>query len=536
MRLDNEAMARANGWDDQSDPPAHQQASEAGAKKPPSAATLLVEVARESVELFASDDHDAYATFSVDGHRETWPVHSKAFRRWLRRRFHLEFGRTPNGQAMADALDTLAGEAEFERSVRQVAIRIAEHDGAIYLDLANEAWEVVEITADGWNVTTEAPVRFRRPSGMLPLPTPTRGGQIDDLRSFVNLESETDFLLVVAWLVAALRPRGPFPPLVLMGEHGTAKSTTARVLRALVDPNKAPIRAEPRDVRDMMITAGNSWVGALDNLSTVSAWLSDALCRLSTGGGFSTRELHSDRDEVIFDSMRPLLLNGIDEIATRGDLIDRAIVLTLPVIPQQDRRDEESFWCAFDASGPGLLGALLDAVATGLRRVADVQLHRVPRMADFTRWAVACEPALGWPPGAFFDAYAFNRESAHAATLESSPLGAPLREIAATGFEGTATELLAELAKHVDQVIVESRAWPKTASKLGVQLRRLSPTLRELGINVEFSKSGNRLITVTTQDGFGQEMDGTATNETPAKDALDGTDGNSQPLSLPDVG
>jgi hypothetical protein len=140
---------------------------------------------------------------------------------------------------------------------------------------------------------------------MLPLPAPESGGTLDVLRKFVNVPSDDDWSLLVAWLVAALRPIGPYPVLALFGEHGTAKTTTQELFRALLDPNVAMLRAQPQDVRDVMIAATNGWVVALDNLSDLGGWLSDCLCRLATGGGFSTRELYSDNDETIFSANDP---------------------------------------------------------------------------------------------------------------------------------------------------------------------------------------------------------------------------------------
>jgi hypothetical protein len=107
------------------------------------------------------------------------------------------------------------------------------------------------------------------------------------------------------------------------------------VARRLIDPNGAPLRSEPREIRDIMIAATNGWIVAYDNLSRLPDWLSDALCRLSTGGGFSTRELCSDTDEVLFEAQRPVALNGIEELATRADLLDRAVLVYLPRISDE---------------------------------------------------------------------------------------------------------------------------------------------------------------------------------------------------------
>src|SRR5262249_30177683 len=136
---------------------------------------------------------------------------------------------------------------------------------------------------------------------------------------------EGDWRLVVSWLLAALRPVGPYPVLVVYGEQGSAKSSLVRVLRALVDPNTAALRRPPREERDLVIAATNGWLIALDNLSHLPDWLSDGLCCLATGSGFATRELYTDADEAIFAARRPVVLNGIEEVATRGDLLDRAI-------------------------------------------------------------------------------------------------------------------------------------------------------------------------------------------------------------------
>ena len=196
----------------------------------------------------------------------------------------------------------------------------------------------VEINATGWRVVDKPPVRFRRPAGMLALPAPVAGGSVEALRSFLNVRSDSDFVLVVACVLAFLRNRGPYPVIVLSGEQGSAKSTFSAILRALVDPNLAPLRALPREDRDLFIAANNGHVLAFDNVSGLPAWLCDTLCRLATGGGFATRQLCTDRDEVLFNDSRPVILNGIENIVTRPVLADRALLLTLEAIPEERRR------------------------------------------------------------------------------------------------------------------------------------------------------------------------------------------------------
>ena len=243
---------------------------------------------------------------------------------------------------------------------------------------------------------------------------------MDQLRGFLNLDDNA-WRLVISWLVATLRPRGPYPVLALFAEQGSGKSTIGRLLRELVDPNAAPLRAEPNDGRDLMIAANNSWCLAYDNLSHVPPWLSDAMCRLSTGGGFATRELYTDQDEVIFDYQRPLLLTSIEEVATRSDLLDRCLIVWLPAITEDRRRAEAELFEAFRKDRPQILGALLDVVAVALRRLPSIKLSSLPRMADFALWATAAETAFGWPEGTFLAAYLGNRETANELARSKRP-------------------------------------------------------------------------------------------------------------------
>lgn len=479
--------------------------SRTSATQGPSQATRLVTIA-QAAEFFHTAATEAYASVPVAEHRETWPVKNQAFQRWLARRFYEETGTAAGKQAIQDAITVLEGKALYDGGETAVFLRVGEQDGVLYLDLANDYWETVEITADGWRVTRERHVRFRRTRGMLPLPRPVPGGSVDLLRPFINIEDEAGWRLIVAWLLAAFRPAGPYPILPLHGEHGAAKSTTARVLRECIDPNSAPLRSEPRSARDLMIAATNGWVIALDNLSRIEPWLSDALCRLSTGGGFSTRELYSDADEVLFEAQRPVIMTGIHELASRGDLLDRSLITILPAIPEERRKTEHAFWRAFEAARPAILGALLDAVVTALRTLPDVELPRLPRLADFAIWATAAEPGLGWSRGTFMQAYAGSREAANDLALDASPIAGPVRMLAQEGgFTGAAGALLEELKKRVFEEARKQRAWPTSPRALSSALRRLAPNLRAVCVEVEFGKThgsnSRRLITIRPTQG-----------------------------------
>ena len=268
-------------------------------------------------DLFHTAAGTAFADITVDGHRETWPIRSKRLRGWLRRRYYQATGGAASPAEIRSALDLLEAQAQFDGPAIAVHVRIAEHAGHIYLDLADEEWRAVDIGPDGWRVIGCPPGRFRRPAGMLPLPVPQQGGSIEALNSFLNLASRDDFVLIVAWLLAALRSGGPYPLLAISGEQGSAKTVLSKLLKALIDPNAAPVRSLSREERELMIAANNGYLLAFDNLSGLPVWLSDALCRLATGGSFAVRRLYTDDEEVLFEAARPILLNGIEESAGR---------------------------------------------------------------------------------------------------------------------------------------------------------------------------------------------------------------------------
>jgi hypothetical protein len=204
------------------------------------------------------------------------------FLNWLLRRFYDAQGKPPGTQALQEALGVLKARAQFDGPENPVSIRVGEHDGNIFVDLGNDSWQSVAITPTGWRVTSNPPLRFRRSRGMLPLPYPIAGGSIDELRPFINISSEDDWKLLISWLVAALKAKGPYPMIIFQGEQGSAKSTHARVLRNLIDPSTAPLRAEPRDGRDLMIAANNLGL-SYDNLSGIKPWLADAFAAYPPG-------------------------------------------------------------------------------------------------------------------------------------------------------------------------------------------------------------------------------------------------------------
>jgi hypothetical protein len=368
--------------------------------------------------------------------------------------------------------------------------------------LADRDWRAVEIGPHGWKVVAEPPVRFRRLAGLLPLPMPQPGGSLDELAACLNLQDRDDLVLVTTWVLAAVRPGGPYPLLVIAGEQGSAKTVLSKLLRALVDPNVAPVRTLPREERDLFIAANNGHVLAFDNISALPPWLSDTLCRLASGGAFAVRQLYTDQDEVLFEAARPIILNGIEDVVTRPDLADRGLFVTLRPILEAQRRPEQELWGKFELGRPRLLGALLDAVSHGLRALPQVDLDRLPRMVDFAIWASACESAL-WPAGTFLRGYAANRRKAIDDAIDADPVAACVRALMAErgSWTGSAADLLEGVDPNRTGGSTSHADWPKNPRALGGRLRRAQTFLRALGIEMAFARegrAGSRVIRMRT--------------------------------------
>jgi energy-coupling factor transporter ATP-binding protein EcfA2 len=463
-----------------------------------------------SARFFRGADGRFHARVAVNGRQDIFGLKSKAFRDWLVDGYLSAYLKLPPQRAVQHVLQALEARARFGVSVPPMYVRVARGDqddgSSYYLDLGDLGGRAVAINASGWSVVDRPAIHFQRPQGHLALPEPAHDGSLELLRPFVNLD-EAEFRLLTGWMATALRPSGPYPVLVIYGEQGSGKSTLAKVIRQLIDPQTAPVLAEPHSTRDLMVTALNGWLLAYDNVSTLSSWLSDSLCRLASGGGFATRALFSDDDRKVIYAQRPIILNGIDGIARRSDLADRAVFLNPPAIMRDKRREESEFWDSFRELQPRILGGLLDAVVGGLRELPSVKLLELPRMADFARFGEAVGRGLGWPAKTFVSAYQENRREATGSVLEDSILGSViLRQLHKDGgylnWTGSPTKFLEELTPGLAKKTTAAAGWPKTATALGIEMRRLAPQLREHGIFVRFGKTQqSRVISITARPG-----------------------------------
>lgn len=460
-------------------------------------ATYLVALALASgARFFYTSSGEPFAVVPNGAGRRVVLLDDPAAAEWLTHLYYDRYGRVPGRGRVRGAVELLAGLVKRRGTECALHLRVAPRaSGGFVLDLGGKDLAAVVVDAHGWRIEADCGTCFSRPMTSRALPNPRSGGDLQLLWQLLPLPDD-DRLLVLAWLIAALLGEAPFPILLLTGEQGSGKSVTARMLKGLIDPAELDLRAEPKNIQDLVVGARHAHVLALDNLSSISVALSDGLCRMSTGGGFATRTLFTTADETIISVARPVLVTGIDELFTRADLLDRTLLITLPPIAPGVRQPEAELRRRFLEQHGLLLGALLDVASRAVAALPGIELTAAPRMADFARLGVAVERAVGLPDGTFLAAYESNRLAAHAVALESAPVAAGVEKLLAENggnWQGTASELLELLALYVPERA--RRAIPVMPKNLSDILRRLTPNLRAVGIEVEFKRLGDQMRT-----------------------------------------
>ncbi len=452
----------------------------------------------DDLELWNNPRREAFATVLVNGHRENWPIHSERFKGFLRYNALQSGGPLLGKTEIEKICDTLAAHAIYGAACHEVWTRVGEKDGRLYVDLGGPDWQCVEIApaaleSDGphWKILPEAPIKFVRRPAMLEMPEPKAGGGIDLLRTFLNVEAESDFQLAAGWMVACYRAKGPYPICVIKGTQGSGKSNMLRLLSRLIDPIQAPERNLPKEERELFVSAQGSHLLTFDNLSAVPAGMADALCRVATGGGFSTRSLHTNDDEHIMQARKPILLNGIPDLTRRADLADRSIVITARRLTSDRRRPEEEFWRDFADNEPLILGAMFDAIAYALRVYPDIPAPAV-RMSDAARFMAAAGEAFGWDRGTFGKLLTANRLQAIDTVLESDPFAQVLLGLleAESEWRGSSGELLSKLTERAPDKLRRAAFWPTTPSGTAAALDRIKDALEAKGFAYERGREG----------------------------------------------
>jgi hypothetical protein len=475
-----------------------------------STAAQLIDMVMNSGDLFYDDiSENAFVTVFIDGITHTLAIGSKTFIEWLSYAYFKKtqqdsggLGFSANEQAIKQAGFALSGIAKHDGEKQRIHLRVADHNGGHYLFIGDDENRVIEVLPTGWRIISNPPVKFWKPSSMQAIPIPQIGGDLSRLWDFINIK-ETDRPLLLAWMLDSLREESVNLILSLSGLDGSAKSASQSKIRDLIDSNVLNLRAAPKTIEDIFVGAGCNWLVSYENISHLSSRMQDALCTITTGGGFAGRTLHTNAEETLIKVKRPVIINSIPKVITAQDATARTICLDLPPLTN-GYIDEGKINAAWESAKPEIFGALLDLFVKSLEILPSIKLTYSPRMIGFVKLGEAICQVLGHESGYFSALYNENHHESLAAALESSPAAVAICELvdshqgqSTTVFHGTVKSLYEKLK-------VSGEGFPKSPKGFSEAIKRQTRALKSVGIEILQSGrveriNGERGLTITVK-------------------------------------
>jgi len=466
-----------------------------GNGKKSQAEQLLELVEQTGATFFHSDIKDLYSAIPVREHMEVLPIMGRDFEIWLNGQFYNASGKPISKDAIKQTIGVLSAKALYDNpDPVKLSTRAADRDGTFWYDLTNTDWQAVKITTEGWEVENSPPILFHRYRHQIQQTLPKKGGNIRKMLDYVTIKgNETLFL---CWLVSCFVPNIPHAIMILHGEKGAAKSTTSTMLKSLIDPSALDTLTLQNDQRTLAVNLQNHWFLPFDNVSFVNEETSDTLCRAVTGGGIQQRKLHTNAEDMIFTFQRCVAINGIHNVATRADLLDRSILIELMRIKDSNRRELSEVMANFEVDKPDILGGIFDTLVKAMNIYPTLKLKNLPRMADFARWGYAIGEALGEGTGQIFlDEYTANRQIQNEEAIANDPVATLIVEFmkGRDSWYGLYSELYKKLENIADDhgISAKHKSFPANAIGLSKRITAIKSNLETVGINCKPEKRTN---------------------------------------------
>jgi hypothetical protein len=455
----------------------------------------------ETLELLHGDDGLAYA--KVDGFPIAMPVDSQAMRDWIRLAAR-DAGGAIKKEEVNELVET-AGAVARSKPRTKIALRVARDGDAIFICHADAEQNVTRIDRTGWSLCSEAPIVFRRGRGeALDLPVQA---QRDVFFDVLNIDRPNTVMLLAWTINALLHPGGHSPIALLGGEPGATKSATTKTIVRIVDPTIGSQAGPPKNEDDLVSRAHGSFLLPFDNADSINH-LSDPLCRVSTGGGVAKRKLYTDADVFALDVCRPVIVNGIDTVATAQDLIERSLRINLKK-PERYMSDK-AFNELLAAKSPELVGALFQLAADVLAMLDELDLDAPNlRFHDFVRVGECVARIFGFEAGWFVEMYREMLDDSATEALSADPVAQYVVFLCRTQpDEDRRLELLAgdifeamHRANRDQLIMVPAARMPSDPRRLSSQLTKATGGLAKVGIRVSRGTGAKRQHFIFEWDG-----------------------------------
>lgn len=456
----------------------------------PSQASLLLEsiLNREDVVLFHDEQKDGYISLEIEGHQEIWSCKSTTIKKWIACEVYRVQKKVPGAEVVKSILSVLEGRARFEGKEIELQNRTAWKNNELFYDLTNEEWQAIRINKDGWELIDKPPILFKRFSHHKAQIVPVKNGDVKLFLNYINVVNTEHQLLLLVFLISCFIPDFPHVMLVVFGSQGSSKSTLSKLARLVVDPSLVDVASFPHRGTELIQALAHHYLLFFDNVSHITEEESDTLCKAITGGGHVKRELYSNDEDIIYNFMRCIGMNGINLVTTRPDLLERSLLLELERIEPEKRKTEQELYQNFAGDLPSILGGIFDVLVKAIQIQPTIKLNSHHRMADWSLWGCAIAEALGYPKEEFLNAYQNNITRQSEMLLSENIVATTLFSFMEEKeqWEGTATELLQQLYARtpMDYFEKQEKYWPKSAASLMRKINELRTYLRQTGIAV----------------------------------------------------
>jgi energy-coupling factor transporter ATP-binding protein EcfA2 len=450
-------------------------------------------------ETLIYQHNKSYVILKDGNYRKILRLGSDKFGKILQAKYHNLTDNTINSSSIKEITQLYSGKAELYSPRVRMNLRVAEKNDSIYYDLGNSKWEVIEISSDNWKkISSEnSPVYFKRYSHMNeqiePLYESKDKGDPKKILDYLNIENESDeAILLLTYMASLFIPKIVHPVLILLGPHGSAKSTMFRLIQRIVDPTETEILNISTNTEEYIQKTAHSWVSFYDNVTKIPRNLSDAMCRTVTGGSHSKRSLYSDDDDFTYKFKHCVGINGIQFNSLQPDLLDRSIIFSMNQITERSRKSEMSLMDNFRTDRKIILTGFLNLIAEAMKIVDDIDLNKVylPRLADFYKWGIAFSKVLGYGQQRFERAFNLNKSAAPEIISNKTALIKLIVKYLNDNdkWSGTASEFRSDLIKFADDNDLNSDIIPDSSDWLSRRLNKYSEGDMFLKIGIKFEK------------------------------------------------
>lgn len=451
---------------------------------------------------FIDDEDKAYVKFFNKDHLEHHNIRKKTFYNWLQKLYFEKYKKAARKEEVNNAIDNIESHIKFgDGKETKLYNRLFMKNEEIYYDLTNESWEGVKIDEEGWEIVSNPPAVFKRFTHQKSQIIPAEiNPSVEYFKPLLRaIPDKDEKLLTIVWMISCFIPEFPHFLLIINGAHGSGKSVLTRWIKYITDPSKLDTMILAKDQNTVIHTLNHHWVVGFDNLSSLSVAMQDMICRAVTGASQVRRMLYTDDDDVIFNVKNCVMINGINNPATRPDLLDRSITINsrrlgdTTIIKKEKELIEE-----FQELMPYILGTIFEVVSRAINIKNTLEIDRLPRMADAFEWGCAITEALDIDKEIFINAYYKNYDAQTEEFLDFNLVARSITSFMTDKieWEGTPSELLELLRKYVSEDEARQTFWPKAANILSRQLNRIKPVMEEAGYYFEITHSGARKIRI----------------------------------------